>query len=84
MMSTHCRVTTGGGEARSDPNRTALSRDITSIWLKALWIVVARGRIELPTRGFSEIQVVDSIHIYQPVTGASVALSASLRITMHS
>jgi hypothetical protein len=40
--------------------------------------------VELPTRGFSEIQVVDSIHIYQPVTGASVALSASLRITMHS
>ena len=46
--------------------------------------VVARGRIELPTRGFSEIQVVDSIHIYQPVTGTSVAQFASLCMTMHS
>jgi hypothetical protein len=46
--------------------------------------MVARGRIELPTRGFSEIQVVDSIHIYQPVTGASVALFSSQSMTMHS
>jgi hypothetical protein len=36
-----------------------------------------RGSVEPPTRGFSEIQVVDSIHIYQPVTGAPVALFAA-------
>jgi len=32
-----------------------------------------RGSDELPTRGFSERQVIDSAVIYQPVTGASVA-----------
>jgi hypothetical protein len=31
-----------------------------------------RALVEPPTRGFSENQVVDLIHIYQPVTGASV------------
>jgi hypothetical protein len=32
-----------------------------------------RGTVEPPTRGFSEIEAVDSILIYQPVTGALVA-----------
>jgi len=35
-----------------------------------------RSSVEPPGRGFSEIEVVDAIHIYQPVTGASVALEA--------
>jgi hypothetical protein len=43
-----------------------------------------RSSVEPPTREFAEISVVDSIYIYQPVTGAYVALGAQLRITMHS
>jgi hypothetical protein len=52
--------------------------------------VVAAGHagavveIEPPTRRFSEIQVIDSVNIYQPATGASVAQFASLLIAMHS
>ena len=48
---------------------------------------IASGRfssIEPPTRGFSEIQAVDSIHMCQPVTGAFVAQFASQSTTMHS
>jgi len=40
--------------------------------------------VELPTRGFSEKQVVNSIHIYQSITGASVAQFSSPGMTMHS
>ena len=32
-----------------------------------------RGSVELPTRGFSEHLVMDSVPIFQPGTGASVA-----------
>ena len=46
--------------------------------------MVAGGRIELPTRGFSERQAFDSYYIYQLVTGASVANLASLCMTMHN
>jgi hypothetical protein len=45
---------------------------------------VARDRIELPTRGYSEIEVVDSIHIFQHVTGASVAPNSVLFRTIHN
>jgi hypothetical protein len=42
-----------------------------------------RASVEPPTRGFSKIEVVDSIDIYQLVTGASVAPFARLCTSTH-
>jgi len=45
--------------------------------------MVARGRIELPTRGFSARTSLIRLLFYQQVTGAFVALFAVLFTTMH-
>jgi len=45
---------------------------------------LAKARIELPTRGFSERQVIKSAFTYQRVTGAPVVFVASLCTTLHS
>ncbi|MGB5492687.1 MAG: hypothetical protein WBM76_17805 [Woeseiaceae bacterium] len=76
-------------------SRTTLARTPDDRWLSAIAKSVFHAGfnckvvdnnepdIEPPTREFSEHWLISSAPIYQPVTGASVARTASPRITMH-
>jgi hypothetical protein len=46
---------------------------LLALWAHCVRLSPLRGSVELPTRGFSERQVIDSVLIYQRVSGASVA-----------